>query len=154
MIGGPAGAVAELVSTGSSAAERAVAVGGVGRYLYEPDGAVNQAELVAELAADLDAHLLEPRIAYLSGDRSVDTPLAHRYDVIATLPWSKRSLARALSAYAASDLVIKKRGVSVDPTALRKELLPRLGSRAGEPLVVILTPHGDRITAILARAAP
>ena len=125
----------------------------IGRYVYEPDGAVNQADLVGELAQQLDAQLIEPRIAYLTGDVAIDTPFAHRYEVLEQLPWSKRGLARALASYDASDLVIKKRGITVDPTALRKELLPRLRSRSGEPLVVILTPHQGRRLALLTRAA-
>lgn len=128
-------------------------VGEIGRFVYEPDGAVNQAGLTAELAARLGARLIEPRIAYLTGDTAVRTPFAHRYTVRDALPWSKRGLARALSAYDASDLVIKKRGIAVDPTALRTELLPRLRSRSGAPLVVILTPHRGTRLALLAHAA-
>ncbi|WP_153505366.1 class I SAM-dependent methyltransferase [Cumulibacter manganitolerans] len=123
----------------------------LGRYVYEPDGAVNQAELADVLAADLDAVRIEPRIAYLTGDRAVDTPLAHRYEVIERLPWSKRAVARLLSSYDASDLVVKKRGVRVDPTALRKELLPRLRTRHGDPLVLILLPYAGAELAVLAR---
>lgn len=127
-------------------------VGEIGRFIYEPDGAVNQAELTAELARQLGARLVEPRIAYLTGDAAIDTAFAQRYEVLDQLPWSKRGLGRALSAYDASDLVIKKRGITVDPTALRKELLGRLRSRTGEPLVVILTPHQGRRLALLTRA--
>lgn len=127
--------------------------GPVARYVYEPDGAVNQAEVVDELAAILDGWLIEPRIAYLTSDLAVDTPFAHRYRVVDQLPWSKRALARRLASIDASDLVIKKRGVTVDPTALRRQLLPRLRSRTGAPLVVILSPHAGRVVALLAHAA-
>lgn len=128
-------------------------VGAIGRYLYEPDGAVNQAGLAGELAAQLDAHPVEPRIAYLSGNADRSTPFAHRYEVLQVLPFAKRRLARALGGYDASDLVIKKRGITLDPNALRKELLPRLRSRTGAPLVVVLTPHRGERLALLTRAA-
>lgn len=139
------------VDPGRAAMTLEPAVGALGRYVHEPDGAVSQAGLVGELARELNAWRLEPRIAYLTGDVAVDTPFARGYEVLDSLPWSKRALGRALSAYDASDLVIKKRGVTVDPTALRKELLPRLKSRVGHPLVVILTPHAGSTQAILTR---
>ena len=137
---------------GVARTEAGPGVGDIGRFIYEPDGAVNQAELTDALAAQLCARLVEPRIAYLTGDAAVDTPFAHRYEVHDVLPWSKRGLARALSKYDASDLVIKKRGITVDPTALRKELLPRLRSRTGAPLVVILTPHRGKRLALFTHA--
>ncbi len=52
-------------------------VGPLGAYLYEPDGAVIRAGGVAQLGADLKAHLLDPHLAYLTGDRSRPDPLRH-----------------------------------------------------------------------------
>ncbi|MFV0532794.1 MAG: THUMP-like domain-containing protein [Cumulibacter sp.] len=135
----------EHVLSGTGAPAR---IGALGAFVYEPDGAVNQAGLIGELAQQLSGRLIEPRIAYLSSDCAIDTPFAHRYEVLESLPWAKRALARTLAKYDASDLVVKKRGISVDPTALRRELLPRLRSRAGDPLVLILAGR----LAIVARA--
>ena len=42
--------------------------GPVGRYIYEPDGAAIRAHLVAEIAATVEGHLLDPHIAYITGD--------------------------------------------------------------------------------------
>lgn len=127
--------------------------GSIGRFVYEPDGAVSQAGLGPQLAALLDARLIEPRIAYLTGDRAVDTPFAQRFEVIESMPWSKRAVARRLASYDASDIVVKKRGVTLDPMALRKELLPRLRSRTGDPVVLLLTPQSGGVTALLAAPA-
>ena len=48
-------------------------VGPVGRYLYEPDGAVIRAGLVAEVGRRRSAGtLLDPSIAYVTTDAPVD----------------------------------------------------------------------------------
>lgn len=140
------------VLSGPRAAAREPSSGPLGRFVYEPDGAVSQSGLTASLAEQLGAHALQPSIAYLSGDQAAATAFAQAFEVVEALPWSKRALARALASHDASDLVVKKRGVHVDPTALRRELLPRLRSRDGEPLVVLLAPVRGRPTAILARS--
>ena len=129
----------------------APAAASIGRYIYEPDGAVNQAELIGVLADQIGAGQLTPQIAYLTGDLAIETPLAHRYEVLESLSWSKRAVARALASYDAADLVVKKRGVNLDPTALRKELLPRLRSHTGDPIVLILLPYAGAELAVLAR---
>ena len=40
----------------------------LGRYLYEPAGSVIRAGAIPELGAQLGAGLLDPQVAYLTGD--------------------------------------------------------------------------------------
>ncbi|MFF3441028.1 methyltransferase domain-containing protein [Streptosporangium sp. NPDC002721] len=115
-------------------------VGPVGRYIYEPDGAAIRAHLVAEIAASVGGRLLDPQIAYVTGDAAVATPWASRYEVHETLPFSLKRLRAVLRERGAGNVTIKKRGSAVDVDRLRKEL--RLSG--DESAVVILTRIGDR----------
>ncbi|QHC01434.1 SAM-dependent methyltransferase [Epidermidibacterium keratini] len=126
-------------------------VGDVSTYLYEPDGAVNQAELVGVLADATGGHLLAPRIGYLSAERAVDDLPAQRFAVIETLQYSAKRVARALAHYDAGDLVVKKRGLDLDPHRLRREWLGKLRSRSGPPLAVIVVRRTADTLAIIAR---
>ncbi|WP_440071000.1 class I SAM-dependent methyltransferase [Streptosporangium sp. OZ121] len=114
--------------------------GPAGRYIYEPDGAAIRAHLVAEIAAAVGGHLLDPQIAYITGDVATPTPWASRYEVHETLPFSLKRLRAALRERGAGNVTIKKRGSAVDVDRLRKEL--RLSGE--ESAVVILTRIGDR----------
>ncbi len=114
--------------------------GPAGRYIYEPDGAAIRAHLVAEIAAAVGGRLLDPQIAYITGDVATPTPWASRYEVHETLPFSLKRLRAALRERGAGNVTIKKRGSAVDVDRLRKEL--RLSGE--ESAVVILTRIGDR----------
>ena len=127
--------------------------GDLRRYVYEPDGAVNQAHLVGQVLASTDGVLLQPKIAYVTSDAYVEEVPASAYEVIEQMAWSKGRVKAALRAHQASDLIIKKRGISLDPAALRRELLPSIKDRRGGPLVLILCRRTTDTLAILARPA-
>ncbi|WP_229857499.1 class I SAM-dependent methyltransferase, partial [Streptomyces anandii] len=63
-----------------------------GRYLYEPDGAVIRAHLVAEVAADLDGGLIDGTIAYVTADGLRPTPYATAYEITDQLPFNVKKL--------------------------------------------------------------
>ncbi|MFG2038232.1 methyltransferase domain-containing protein [Dactylosporangium sp. NPDC048998] len=134
----------ELTGTGD---ERAPA-GPVGAHLYDPDGAVVRAHLVAELAAELDGVLLDPTIAYITADAATPTPFGRRYEILDRLPIALKKLRAALRSLDVGSVQILKRGSAHDVDDLRRQL--RLeGSRAatlaltriaGEPAALLLTP--------------
>jgi len=126
-------------------------VGEVKDYIYEPDGALNQAHLVGHVVRLTGGVLLAPRIAYVSGDVRLSSALASTYRVLEHLHWSKRRVKAALRRYAARDLVVKMRGLRLDPGALRRELLPAIGDRSGDPLVLILCRRTSGTIAVLGR---
>jgi THUMP domain-like len=97
-------------------------VGRVGGYLYEPDGAVIRAGLVAQVAADVDGRLIDPTIAYVTSDALHPTPLATAYRVLDTLPFGLKRLRTYLRERGVGRLTIKKRGTAVVPEQLRKQL--------------------------------
>ncbi|MFT4123459.1 MAG: SAM-dependent methyltransferase [Microbacteriaceae bacterium] len=139
---GPSGA-AELVADDDSADEPA---GPLGAFVYEPDGAVIRARLIGMLARELGARMLHPTIAYLTGEERVDTPFARRFRVLAELPLDERRLGRELRERGIGTVEIKKRGVDVDPAALRARLKPAGDGSA----TVILTRVGQGRRALIA----
>ncbi|MBR7832406.1 hypothetical protein KDL01_04005 [Actinospica durhamensis] len=130
-------------------------VGEVGRYLYEPDGAVIRARLLGDLAAQLDARTLDPTIAYLTSDQLTDTPYAAAYEITDLLPFTVKKLRALVAERGYGTLTIKKRGADVDPEALRRQLLRRQ-SGASAPktnaATLVVTRHRGRHVALVARA--
>ena len=97
-------------------------VGPAGSYLYEPDGAVIRAGLVNAVAALVDGRLLDPTIAYVTGDRLVRTPLARAYAVEDVFGFQLKRLRTWLRDRGVGRLTIKKRGTAVEPQQLRQQL--------------------------------
>lgn len=106
-----------------------------GRFLYEPDGAVIRAGLVADVAAAVDGALLDPHIAYVGADRYVATPFATCYEVRDVLRFSLKRLRAHLRERGIGRVTLKKRGTAVDLDRLRHDL--RLSG--SEEAVVVLT---------------
>lgn len=99
--------------------------GPVGRYIYEPDGAVVRAGLVTAVAAAVNGWLLDPRIAYVTAAGLTPTPLASAYEVVEELPYKEKALRSWVRTNGIGTLEIKKRGVDLDPAQLRKKLAPK-----------------------------
>jgi SAM-dependent methyltransferase len=97
-------------------------VGAVGPYLYEPDGAVIRAGLVAEAAQLIGARLVDPSIAYLTTDAPASTPYATGYAVRETMPFGLKRLRELLRSRDVGAVTVKKRGSPIDPELLRREL--------------------------------
>jgi hypothetical protein len=132
----------------TSAADSADAeVGELGKYLYEPDGAVIRARLIGELARKIDAHMLDEHIAYMSSDIAVSTPFASAFEVVAEFALDVKVLAKELKARGIGTLEIKKRGVDIDPAEFRK----RLSLSGKNSATLFLTRLGERRVAVLAQ---
>ncbi len=84
--------------------------GPVGRWLYEPDGAVIRAHLVAEVAEQLDGRLIDPTIAYITADELRATPYATAYEITDVLPFGLKKLKALLRERGVGILTVKKRG--------------------------------------------
>ncbi|MCK8609810.1 SAM-dependent methyltransferase [Agromyces sp. C10] len=120
-------------------------VGPLGDYLYEPDGAVIRARLIGDLARANGGWMLSEGIAYLTADREIDSPFARGFRVIERLPADERHLRQALHSRGVGTLEIKKRGVDVDPAALRT----RLKLKGDTAATVVLTREEGRHVALL-----
>ena len=119
----------------------------LGRYLYEPDGAVIRAGLVTAVAAGVNGGLLDPHIAYVTADASFRTPFARSYEVLEVLPHREKQLRAALHERGVGRLTIKKRGVDVVPDQLRK----RLALTGDQDATIVLTRMGGHGTCLLVR---
>ncbi|MGH3391182.1 MAG: THUMP-like domain-containing protein [Actinomadura sp.] len=117
------------------------------RYLYEPDGAVIRAHLVAEVAAGIDGVLADPRIAYITSDRLVASPFAGGYEIHDVLPFSLKGLRAELRRRDIGGVTIKKRGSAVDIERLRRDL--RLSGTA--QVTLVLTRVADAPIVLLCR---
>jgi hypothetical protein len=133
-------------ATLSGSGTLAAPLGPVRRYLYDPDGAVVRAHLVAEFASIVDGNLADPRIAYVYADQPSPTPFARCFAVLECLPMSVKRLRAMLRERGVGRLTIKKRGSALEPERLRRDL--RLSGPA--EATVILTRVADAPTALLA----
>lgn len=132
-------------ATLSGSGTLAAPVGPVRRYLYDPDGAVVRAHLVAEFASIVDGNLADPRIAYVYADACPPTPFGRCFAVQDRLPLSVKRLRAELRDRGVGRLTIMKRGSALEPERLRREL--RLSGPA--EATVILTRVADAPTALL-----
>lgn len=96
--------------------------GPVGRWLYEPDGAVIRAHLVADVAARVDGRLIDPTIAYVTSDELLPTEYASAYEITDVLPFNVKRLRALLREREVGVLTVKKRGSAVTPEELRKKV--------------------------------
>ncbi|MFI2103774.1 SAM-dependent methyltransferase [Isoptericola sp. NPDC019693] len=138
--GGPGRSALVLATAGGRTASRTLRadaddlvpeVGPVGAYLYEPDGAVIRAGLVAHAAAELGGRLLDRTIAYVTTDQPAAppaegaAPLATGYRVLDVMPFNLKRLKAYLRERGVGRLTIKKRGTAVTPEQLRAQLSPK-----------------------------
>ncbi|MFJ4168201.1 SAM-dependent methyltransferase [Paenarthrobacter sp. NPDC089714] len=122
------------------------AVGPVEGFLYEPDGAVIRAGLVADVAERIGGHLVDEHIAYICAPELHDTPFARAYRVLEVMPYNVKALKAWVKANGVTVLDIKKRGTAVTPEELRKQLLSgRTAGKAGmaKTATLVLTRIGE-----------
>ncbi|MER5599508.1 methyltransferase domain-containing protein [Streptomyces sp. NPDC002265] len=120
----------------------------VGRYLYEPDGAVIRAHLVAEVAEEVGGGLVDETIAYVTSDELRPTVYASAYEITDQLHFSVKRLKALLREREVGVLTVKKRGSAVEPEELRRKVKPQgphaatvfLTRVAGAPTMLIGRP--------------
>lgn len=144
----PHGARREAVVIHQDATERVTDLGGdevavdtPGRFIIEPDGAIVRAGLVRHWAARHGLWMLDPHIAFLTGEAI--PPHCSGFPFIEQVPLKK--LRVALNAHGAGSLEILVRGVDIDPDQLRAKL--KLKGRA--PMAVVIARIGDSATAFV-----
>lgn len=120
----------------------------VGRWLYEPDGAVIRARMVADVAARVGGGLIDPTIAYVTSDERRPTPLATAYEITDVLPFNLKRLKALLREREVGVLTVKKRGSAVEPEEVRRRVRPQgpnaatvfLTRVAGAPSMLVGAP--------------
>ncbi|WP_445276309.1 class I SAM-dependent methyltransferase [Streptomyces longispororuber] len=124
----------------------------VGRYLYEPDGAVIRAHLVAEVADEVGGGLIDETIAYVTSDALRPTPYATAYEITDRLPFNVKKLRALLRERGVGVLTVKKRGSAVEPEELRRKAMPKPYGKASA--TVFLTRVAGAPTMLLGRSSP
>ncbi|MGO4143969.1 SAM-dependent methyltransferase [Paenarthrobacter sp. YAF11_1] len=142
---------AEITSGEDFDAGPAAAVGPVEGFLYEPDGAVIRAGLVADIAERLGGHLVDEHIAYICAPELHDTPFARAYKVLEVMPYNVKALKAWVKSKGITVLDIKKRGTAVTPEELRKQLLPAKPSKGkdAKTATLVLTRIGEERVAVV-----
>lgn len=133
----------ELTASGDAEDEP---VGELGRYIFEPDGAIIRSRLIGDVARNLGGRMLHPTIAYITSDAASTTPFATGFAVTDVMPYKTAALKKWVKENDIGVLEIKKRGIDVDPSILRKQLSPRGANTA----TLILTRVGDKRLALAA----
>jgi len=123
----------------------AVEVRPPGAYLLDPNPAVTRAGLVEELARELDAWKIDPRIAFLCTDREVRTPFARTLRVAASLPWHEKRLAETLRDLDIGAVDIRRRGLAGDVDRAHRRFKLRGSHRA----TVAMTRANDQPWALV-----
>lgn len=114
-------------------------------FLYEPARAVIRSGLVARLAHDLDAAVVDEGIAYLTTDTRSDTPFATGYRVLDAFDFGVKRLRGYLRTRGVGRLTIKKRGTAVTPEQLR----PQLHLAGDAEATIVLTRVAGKQTVIV-----
>ena len=108
--------------------------GPVRGWLHEPDPAVIRSGLIACVAGELGATLVDPTIAYLTSDAPAASPWVSSYRVTDVLPFNLKKLRALLRTRAIGRVVVKKRGSPIEPEALARQLR---GPGSGAAVVVV-----------------
>jgi hypothetical protein len=132
----------------AGAAQAQAEAGELGAFVFDPDPALVHAGLLGAFAAEHGLHVLDPEIAYLSGEEAVETPFLDAFRVLAVEALDPRKMRKVLREHEVGSLQIRKRGIAERPQTLEQRLLPkRLGDRH---LTLLAARIGDRHLGILA----
>lgn len=129
--------------------------GALGDYIFEPNPAVIRAGLIGVLSDQLGLHPVSEGIAYLTGDSlsEINRATFRSYRVLEVSKLRPKNISAALRQLGATSVEIKKRGVDIEPSVLRRQLtLANSGPK--REITVILTRLEGRHCAILAERIP
>lgn len=122
------------------------AVGDIGAFVYEPDGAVIRARLIGDLARSLGGRMIDPTIAYITTDTPHDSPFAAGFRIDQVMPLKTAAIKKWARENNVGTLEIKKRGVDIDPATFRTTL----GLSGEKSATLILTRVAGKKVALAA----
>jgi hypothetical protein len=124
-----------------------ILVSNLKKYLYEPDPAAIKAHLINELATKFELTTLHPQVAYLSGDKYVNTPWLKTYQILDSCPVDIPRIKKILEKEGIHRIDCKARGLTLDLHKIQKQLKSK-GKNIG---LVIFTWVKNKKTAIIAQ---
>jgi hypothetical protein len=116
-----------------------------GAFLLDPNPAVTRTGLVEDLARNLGAWKIDPRIAFLSSDELLRTPFARTLRVLDSGPWDQKTLRPRLHALDIGSVDIRRRGLAGNVEDLHRQLKLRGTQRA----TLVMTRVDDRPWALI-----
>jgi hypothetical protein len=116
-----------------------------GRYFFDPDPSLLAAELLGAFALEHDLKSVGAGGAYLTGDARLPQPLLQSFEVQDCMPLRTSAVSAYLAERGVGSVVIKKRGVPIDPNRFHHELKLRGDNRA----TIVLTRIGKRQVALI-----
>jgi hypothetical protein len=116
-----------------------------GEYLLDPNPAVTRAGLVEELARELGAWKIDPRIAFLSAETPPRTPFGRTLRVLDSGPWREKDLIARLRRHDVGALDIRRRGLAGDVDVLRR----KLRTTGSTPATLVMTRVDDQPWALI-----
>ncbi|MCD4549811.1 MULTISPECIES: THUMP-like domain-containing protein [unclassified Schaalia] len=122
-------------------------VGPLSRFIMEPDDAIIRSGTISAIADQYNLHLIDSRIAYLTGDTYTPSPFYSAFEVHDVTALRPKQISAALRHLDAGYVEIKKRGADISPEVLRRQL-KLTGST---PAVVIATRIQGQHRAIIGR---
>jgi SAM-dependent methyltransferase len=114
-------------------------------WLYEPEPALIRAHLTQPLALEIGARPLTPQIAYLTSPQYTPTPFAKAYHILEAMPYRPKEIQKWLRQQGREVVIVKKRGVNLEPEQVRKTLQ---GGK-GTPTVLVLLPYQGKTWGLL-----
>ena len=99
------------------------------------------------MAARLGARLLDPQVAYLTGDAAAFDPMAATFEVLEVAPFGVARVRQLMRERRWRPVEIRRRAFPVEPDQLRR----LLGRFEGEPIALLCTTIAGARTVIFAR---
>ncbi|HEX9792488.1 MAG TPA: hypothetical protein VGC54_00750 [Planctomycetota bacterium] len=128
--------------------EREAEVGEIGSFFFDPDPSLVCCGLLGRFAREHDLHVIDPEIAYLTGDKPVMSAFVDTFRVLAVEKLDARKMRVVMRQNQVGRLEVRKRGVTDRPLTLQQRFLPdSYGDRA---LTLIATRVGESHIGILA----
>ncbi len=124
----------------------------LGTYLYEPDPAIIRSGTIQEICAQFDLAPVSARIAYLSSNKKIDSPLLTRFTIQDILPYNTKIVRKTLHEKEIGKIEIKKRGLDLTPEQYRKTL--KLNLKMPNSATLIITPILGKKQVIIAKREP
>jgi hypothetical protein len=116
-------------------------------FVFDPESCVTRAGLVRQLAARVGGSLMDPQVAYLTGDELLFDPLAATFEVLDVIPFSIERLKTRLRNGGWRPDEIRRRAFPVEPDELRR----LLGKPGGAPVTILCTTINGQRTIIIGR---
>lgn len=122
-------------------------IAAIGKYLFEPDPAVIRGGLVQQLAYKLNLCRIDPKLALLTGDKTLNNPWIISYKVIDIQKYNIKEIKSYLRKHEIGDLIIKTRGFPERVETFRKKF--KLTGR--NKIVMFILRIGDKHTIVFAK---